>query len=464
MHAPLLALTLVAGFATASSPPDDAADAIAFETIAVISDTTGINLVPHVPIAVRNADDLADLEGIMSDGFSGDLADRVMAAVEQVPTGMMPLVGIIDTSCGPPSTPGLSIDTDGNVAMYALDPVPNQPECFVAVDTVAVLAVDPADVPIGAAGPAELLAFERLSGSVTGAPSAAELGRDATAALSAMVGPEGDVPNLPPLVKGTRRFRVRHRRLPGRHGRAAWSPAASCSHACTPIRSTSASPAPRPSSSSPCSTSPIRSCGRTPPSAADRDSGARNSCRSARFCLWKSSTGREVPLTHGCDRDGGRGRGADDRRAAAGATGDDARPPAHVRQRRGGARRTARRKLAGALRIFGRFGFGEGVAGHITVRDPEFPDLFWVNPFGMSFRHIRSSDLILVDHDGDVVYGDQPVNRAAFVIHSAIHEARPDVDRRRPLPLAVRQGVQLARHPARPRSPRTPASSTRTTR
>ena len=84
-------------------------------------------------------------------------------------------------------------------------------------------------------------------------------------------------------------------------------------------------------------------------------------------------------------------------------------------------------KLAGALRIFGRLGFGEGVAGHITVRDPEFPDHFWVNPFGMSFRHIRVSDLILVNHSGDVVYGSHPVNRAAFVIHSAIHRARPDV-------------------------------------
>ncbi len=86
-----------------------------------------------------------------------------------------------------------------------------------------------------------------------------------------------------------------------------------------------------------------------------------------------------------------------------------------------------KQKLAGALRIFGRFGFGEGVAGHITVRDPEFPDHFWVNPFGLSFRHMRVSDLILVNHHGDVVYGDQPVNRAAFVIHSAIHQARPDV-------------------------------------
>jgi ribulose-5-phosphate 4-epimerase/fuculose-1-phosphate aldolase len=86
-----------------------------------------------------------------------------------------------------------------------------------------------------------------------------------------------------------------------------------------------------------------------------------------------------------------------------------------------------KQKLAGALRIFGRFGFGEGVAGHITVRDPEFPDHFWVNPFGRSFRHMRVSDLILVNHDGDVVYGTEPVNRAAFVLHSAIHQARPDV-------------------------------------
>jgi len=86
-----------------------------------------------------------------------------------------------------------------------------------------------------------------------------------------------------------------------------------------------------------------------------------------------------------------------------------------------------KQKLAGALRLFGRFGFSEGVAGHITVRDPEFPDHFWVNPFGMSFRHIKVSDLILVSHSGDVVYGTRAVNRAAFVIHAAIHGARPDV-------------------------------------
>lgn len=86
-----------------------------------------------------------------------------------------------------------------------------------------------------------------------------------------------------------------------------------------------------------------------------------------------------------------------------------------------------KQRLAGALRIFGRFGFGEGVAGHITVRDPEFPDHFWVNPLGLSFRHMRVSDLILVNHHGEVVYGKHSVNRAAYVLHAAVHNARPDV-------------------------------------
>src|SRR5713101_2721126 len=86
-----------------------------------------------------------------------------------------------------------------------------------------------------------------------------------------------------------------------------------------------------------------------------------------------------------------------------------------------------KRMLAAAFRLFSRYGFDEGVAGHITARDPERKDHFWVNPFGMHFGQIRASDLILVNHRGEVVEGKYSVNVAAFAIHSQVHAARPDV-------------------------------------
>lgn len=84
-------------------------------------------------------------------------------------------------------------------------------------------------------------------------------------------------------------------------------------------------------------------------------------------------------------------------------------------------------RLAAAFRLFAKFGFDEGVAGHITARDPELTDHFWVNPFGLHFGRIRVSDLVLVNEEGNVVEGNRPVNRAAFAIHSQVHAARPDV-------------------------------------
>lgn len=84
-------------------------------------------------------------------------------------------------------------------------------------------------------------------------------------------------------------------------------------------------------------------------------------------------------------------------------------------------------KLAAAFRMFSKAGLDEGVAGHITVRDPEEPDTFWVNPFGMHFSMIRSSDLVRVNEDGRVVEGGAAVNGAAVAIHCAVHAARPDV-------------------------------------
>ncbi len=85
-----------------------------------------------------------------------------------------------------------------------------------------------------------------------------------------------------------------------------------------------------------------------------------------------------------------------------------------------------KQRLAAGFRLFSKFGFEEGIAGHITARDPEWADAFWVNPFAMPFAHVRVSDLILVNHSGEVVEGKHPVNAAAFAIHSQIHQARPD--------------------------------------
>ncbi len=90
-------------------------------------------------------------------------------------------------------------------------------------------------------------------------------------------------------------------------------------------------------------------------------------------------------------------------------------------------REERKRKLAAAFRAFGRFGFDEGVAGHITARDPEHTDHFWVNPMGRSFKQMRMSDLLLVNHEGEVVEGEGLLNGAAFTIHSKIHMAHPRV-------------------------------------
>jgi len=94
------------------------------------------------------------------------------------------------------------------------------------------------------------------------------------------------------------------------------------------------------------------------------------------------------------------------------------------------ARQKGKERLAGAFRIFAKNGFDEGVAGHITLRDPIDPSTFWVNPFGLHFSLITASDLIQVDHSGAVIAGgpNRMLNTAAFMIHSAIHAARPDVD------------------------------------
>jgi ribulose-5-phosphate 4-epimerase/fuculose-1-phosphate aldolase len=86
----------------------------------------------------------------------------------------------------------------------------------------------------------------------------------------------------------------------------------------------------------------------------------------------------------------------------------------------------ARQELACAYRLFDHFGWHELIYNHITVRVPGEKGHFLINPFGLMYREVTASNLVKIDIDGKVVLGDHPVNRAGFVIHSAIHRARKD--------------------------------------
>ena len=90
-------------------------------------------------------------------------------------------------------------------------------------------------------------------------------------------------------------------------------------------------------------------------------------------------------------------------------------------------RQHRKERLVAACRAFALHGLDYGFAGHLTVRDPEFPELYWTNPMAVPFSRVRLSNLILADHTGKVVEGQYALNRAGFVLHAAVHEANQDI-------------------------------------
>lgn len=92
----------------------------------------------------------------------------------------------------------------------------------------------------------------------------------------------------------------------------------------------------------------------------------------------------------------------------------------------------ARVDLAACYRLFDLYGLSDLTANHISARVPG-EDAFLINPYGMLYEEITASCLIKLDKNGEVVYspdfGDlnYGVNRAGYIIHSAIHAARGDV-------------------------------------
>ena len=92
----------------------------------------------------------------------------------------------------------------------------------------------------------------------------------------------------------------------------------------------------------------------------------------------------------------------------------------------------ARVDLAACYRLFDLYGLSDLTANHISSRVPG-EDAFLINPYGMLYEEITASSLLKVNEQGDVLYSpdfgglNYGVNRAGYVIHSAIHAARPDV-------------------------------------
>jgi len=86
-----------------------------------------------------------------------------------------------------------------------------------------------------------------------------------------------------------------------------------------------------------------------------------------------------------------------------------------------------REHLAACYRLVAHYGWDDLVATHISARVPGRHDQFFINTFGMMFDEITASSLVKINLDGEVVdSSDRPINQAGFVIHSAVHEARPD--------------------------------------
>ncbi len=86
------------------------------------------------------------------------------------------------------------------------------------------------------------------------------------------------------------------------------------------------------------------------------------------------------------------------------------------------AERAARQQLAACYRIFDMMGWTESIYNHISVRVPDEPGAFLINPYGLLYSEVCASNLIKIDIDGNTLDGSPyPVNKAGFTQHSYFH-------------------------------------------
>jgi ribulose-5-phosphate 4-epimerase/fuculose-1-phosphate aldolase len=86
--------------------------------------------------------------------------------------------------------------------------------------------------------------------------------------------------------------------------------------------------------------------------------------------------------------------------------------------------------LAAAYRLVHLYGMDEMIANHISARVPGKDGVFYINPYGLLYDQMHASCFVELDLDGDVVYNptEYGINQAGFVLHSAVHKARHEVD------------------------------------
>ncbi|CAH2785906.1 MAG: hypothetical protein CBARDCOR_4015, partial [uncultured Caballeronia sp.] len=83
--------------------------------------------------------------------------------------------------------------------------------------------------------------------------------------------------------------------------------------------------------------------------------------------------------------------------------------------------------LIATLRVIANHAHADGVAGHVSVRDPILTDCMWMNPFGASFYSIRKDDLVLIAPDGKVLGGKGECQLSTAALHAEIQRSRPEV-------------------------------------
>ncbi|MFT4234418.1 MAG: class II aldolase/adducin family protein [Microbacterium sp.] len=87
----------------------------------------------------------------------------------------------------------------------------------------------------------------------------------------------------------------------------------------------------------------------------------------------------------------------------------------------------ARLELAAFYRLAYDLGWSQTIYNHISLALPDEEGAFLINPYGLLYSEVTASNLVKIDWNGKkLAESEYPVNPAGFIIHSAIHKARPD--------------------------------------